>query len=172
MSPVPLLSLWKWERKVVFLHHQQKANHKHLSAVLVKQNMTSEEVELSLTLCVKCRSAIHPATRLISITKVSPLLHTRSLSLGHRSSPTHHPSLPARSDLTLRLLSGMWRRVLSFQRNLYPILISIFTEVRISYLSSISISWSCVFYLFLSYVFLSSLLLVTDVFERLKATCD
>jgi hypothetical protein len=121
-------SVWKWELNAVFLHHQQEANHKHLSAVLVKKNMTSEEVELSLTLCVKCRSAIHPATRPISITKVSPLLYTRCLSLGHRSSPIHHPSPPlALSDLTLRLRSRMWRRVLSFQKNLYLMLILILT---------------------------------------------
>ena len=90
LSPVPLLSVWKWERKAVFLH-QQKANHKHLSVVLLKQNMTSEKVELSLTLYVKFRSAIHPATRLISITKMSPLLYPRCLSLGRRSSHIHRP---------------------------------------------------------------------------------
>jgi hypothetical protein len=155
------------------LHHQQKANNKHLSAVLVKQNMTSEEVELSLTLCVKCRSAIHPATRLISITEVSPLLHTRCLSLGHRSSPIHHPSPPpALSDHNLRLRSRIWRRVMSFQWNLYPMLILIFMEVRISHLSSISISSRCVFYLFLWYVFLTSSLLGTDILKRLQAISD
>jgi len=151
VSPVPLSNVCCWELKAVFLHHHQKASHKHLSAVLVKQNMTSKEVELSLTLCVKCRSAIHPATRLISNTKLSPLLHTRCLSLGHRSSPIHHPSAPPElSDLTLRLRCGMWRRVVSFQRILYHMLILIFTELRMSYVSSISISTRCAFYLSLS----------------------
>jgi hypothetical protein len=62
--------------------------------------MTSEEVGLSLTFCVKLRSAIHPATLLISATKMSPLLYTGGLPVCHLAIARHKSNIPVPYTIT------------------------------------------------------------------------
>jgi len=88
VSPVPLLNVCIWELKAVFLHHHQKANHKHLSAVLVKQNMTSKRGRIIYHwLCVSSVGQRFTQQLDLSLTQKCP--HCSTLALYHLDIAPH-----------------------------------------------------------------------------------